>query len=123
MDINMRAAHQFNHWVSSFVVLNDTYRRVVLVDAKQVFYRDFQDVSEDRADHSTVTKYDDAVMRMHGNNFIKHRDHPVPELEKGFSPFNVKLLYIIESFLELVWVLAIDFSNAQSFPVTEGQFA
>ena len=41
MDINMRAAHQFNHWVSSFVVLNDIYRRVVLADAKQVFYRDW----------------------------------------------------------------------------------
>ena len=123
MDIVTGAAGEFYNRVSPIVKLNDVDRCIGLVDSKNIFQRNSKYMCQEGPNHPTMTKNDDVIFGMLGHDFLKFWDRARLQLLKRLPTLDVKRLNIFKSFVKLIWVLAVDLVDAQSFPGTEGEFA
>jgi hypothetical protein len=89
-DFPIGTTDQFNRRVAIAIELDDIDCGVLLLQAKDIFNGNTQNIGEDDPVDPTVADYYDIALEVAVDDFLKLRQDTVSELGKRFSSFNLK---------------------------------
>lgn len=122
LDVMVSSPREFNHRLF-VVILNDVDGGVTLLNPKNMFYGNSQDMPENHPVDAAVAEDGDAVLRVLVLDLREAGEDAILQLLEAFPALNVKFFDILEPVIQLAGVTLVDFPDAETLPGSEGQFS